>query len=48
MSLSKPRKLVMDGQAWCEAVCGVAKKSDATELNYLVRVRQVMSKLKGG
>ena len=35
MSLSKAREMVKDGEAWCAAVHGVAKRHDwATELNW--------------
>ena len=35
MSLSKPRELVMDREAWCAAACGHRVGHDpATELNY--------------
>ena len=40
MSSGKPRELVMDGEAWCTVVHGVAKRrtrlSDWTELNWYI------------
>ena len=34
MSLSEFREMVMDREAWCAAVHGVAKSDWATELNW--------------